>query len=332
MQASLRAHRITSGASPLADQIRTILHQIPDDDLISGLTTYHAGRRGYGLRTLWRTYVAGAYLGTPSFAALIRALEDNPALRAACGIRSPDGIPSKYAYSRFLRKFTAYRNVKRVRDILRAMTRQLYETFPDFGKVVSIDSTDMKAWSNPNHREKADPEAGWVVKQGTNGKKKYVYGWKLHVLANSRWELPIAAKLTAGNVSDVTQASALLREARRTSTRFNPASVAADAGYSSKDLRHVIRRQYKALPVVMPNKGHRKAVAATVQTPEWKRAYRMRTGIERLFGRLKSHRRLDSVTVRGRYKVTVHSLLPMIVAQAWALAVPESPRQLVRAA
>ncbi len=111
-----------------------------------------------------------------------------------------------------------------------------------------------------------------------------------------------------------------------------PASPAAGARHNSQDLRHLIRRQHKALPVVMLNKGHRKAVAATVQTPEWKRAYRMRTGIERLFGRLKSHRRLDSVTVRGRYKVTVHSLLPMIVAQAWALAVPESPRQLMRAA
>ncbi len=116
------------------------------------------------------------------------------------------------------------------------------------------------------------------------------------------------------------------------STRFNPASVAADAGYSSKDIRRLIRRQYKALPVIMPNRGHLKAVRTTVKTPEWRRVYGMRTGIERLFGRLKSHRRLDSVTVRGRYKVTVHSLLPMIVAQAWALAVPESPRQLVRAA
>lgn len=332
MQAFLRVHRITRRESPIADQLRAVFEQIPEDDLLRSLTTYHAGRRGFGLRVLWRTYLAGAYLGVPSFAALTRALQDNPAVAQVCGISDTKGIPSKFAYSRFMRKFTRYRNVKKVRDILRVMTRRCFDEFPGFGKVVSIDSTDVKAWSNPNRRRKTDAEAGWVVKQGTNGKLKYVYGWKIHTLADSTWEIPIAVKITAGNVADVTQASVLLREARTTYSGFSPDSVAADAGYSSIKLRQLIRRQYWAKPVIMPNKTHKQAVRVTVQTPEWKRAYRMRTGIERLFGRLKGHRRLNNVTVRGRYKVTVHSLLPMIVAQAWALAVPESPRQMVRAA
>ena len=59
--------------------------------------------------------------------------------------------------------------------------------------------------------------------------------------------------------------------------------------------------------------------------------YRSRTSIERFFGRMKQFRRLNNITVRGWGKVTVHCTVPLIVAQAWALAVPESPRLAVAA-
>ena len=42
-------------------------------------------------------------------------------------------------------------------------------------------------------------------------------------------------------------------------------------------------------------------------------------------------RSLNSVTVRGLAKVTVHLFISFIVTAAWAFAMPQSPRQLVRA-
>lgn len=69
-----------------------------------------------------------------------------------------------------------------------------------------------------------------------------------------------------------------------------------------------------------PNPTHRKALAETVKTAEWKMIYNRRTAIERLNSRLKGHRRLDSVRVRGRGKVLVHALLAVIVCQAQAVA------------
>ncbi len=48
--------------------------------------------------------------------------------------------------------------------------------------------------------------------------------------------------------------------------------------------------------------------------------YNRRISIERLNGRLKGHRKLNHVRVRGHLKVSVHAMLSIIVCQAQALA------------
>ncbi|MFC1990417.1 transposase [Chloroflexota bacterium] len=96
-----------------------------------------------------------------------------------------------------------------------------------------------------------------------------------------------------------------------------------DAGYSSGQLRKVLRKQYHAEAIIKARKTDR---WITEETPEWQLIYNQRTAVERVFSRMKSHRRLNNVTVRRRRKVSVHSLLPVIVTQAMALAFPEAPR------
>ncbi len=97
-----------------------------------------------------------------------------------------------------------------------------------------------------------------------------------------------------------------------------------DAGYSSRHLRRVIHRQWRAKPLIKAASNHEEWIAE--ETPEWKRIFSRRVAVERAFGRMKNHRRLNNVTVRTKGKVTVHSLLPVIVTQATALAFPDQPR------
>ncbi len=52
--------------------------------------------------------------------------------------------------------------------------------------------------------------------------------------------------------------------------------------------------------------------------------FNRRMAVEGGFGRMKNHRRLNNITVRQHRKVTVHSLIPVIVTQAVALAFPET--------
>lgn len=312
---------------PVFKQLRTLFETIPEDELLKKLKVYYAGRNGYTYKVLWRSYVAMTVLNIPSFAALARTLENNPYVALACGIHSADAIPSKFAYSRFVRKLQEPCNIVHVKNIMRTLNRKCYELLPDFGKSVAIDSTDLKAWSNGSKKRKSDPDAGWIVKGDTNGKRKYVWGYKLNLLVDTTYEIPITAIVTRGNSSDYHNATPLLSQARYIYGKFHPDYVICDAGYSSEALRRVIKRQWSAKPIIKAAKNHYRWIQE--ETSEWQRIYDRRTAVERVFGRMKTHKRLNNVTVRRKRKVTVHSLLPVIVTQAMALAFPDTPRNCV---
>jgi len=177
----------------------------------------------------------------------------------------------------------------------------------------------MKAWSNGGKPVKSDQEAGWSVKTGSQGTKEYVYGFKLHLLIDCEYEMPIAAHVSAGNVHDVERASNVLSEARFTYQSFHPRYVMADKGYSSRTLIKLIQRQYSAEPVIQINSGHKKLIAEwaeTMEMPEYIALARQRPAVERAFSRLKGQRCLNNITVCGLRKVTAHCYLSMIALQA----------------
>lgn len=315
---------------PVYGQLRVLFEAIPEGELLEALKVYYAGRNGYTYKVLWRTYVAMTMLNLPSFAALIRTLENNPYIALACGIVSRESIPSKFAYSRFMRKLEERYNVVQVKNIMRMLTRKCYETFPNFGQSVAIDATDLKAWSNGSKKHKSDKDAGWVIKGDTNGKRKFVWGYKMHLMVDTTYEIPITANITKGNINDVRQATPLLSQARLINSKFHPEYIICDAGYCSQHLRQVIKRQWGAEPIIKVNKRRNKSI--TEETAEWQTIFNRRTAVERVFSRMKTQRRLNNITVRRRRKVTIHSLLPVIVTQAMALAFPETPRNCVSSA
>ena len=182
-----------------------------------------------------------------------------------------------------------------------------------------MDSTSLKGWSNGGKTPKSDRHAGWSVKMGTQGVKESVYGWKLHLICDAEYELPIAANVSAGNVHDQKRASNVLREARVAHSQFRPRYVIADKGYSGLPLDRLIRRQYSAMPIIQTNRGHKRRLermAATESTPEWKALLKQRQSVERVFSRLKGQRSLNSIAVRGRSKVTAHCYLSLVAMQA----------------
>ena len=303
---------------PIAKQLSAIFRSIPDDDLLTALKA-KTGRPGYTVEVLWKTYIAMVVLGLPTFASLIRSLQSNPVLAVACGVTNDDGIPTKFAYSRFVGKLSQPKYVVMVKNIMRSLTRSLYVNLPNFAKSVAIDSTDIKAWANGAKKKTTDRDASWGAKLDTAGKKKFYFGYKLHLLVDTEYELPIAANVATASIHDVRMASRVLSEARFTNSKFHPDYVIADAGYSSDKLRRLIKRQYRAKPIIKVSRAHKKALALFPETEEWKSLYNRRTAIERVNARLKCYRRLNNVTVRRIQKVTVHCFLSLIVVQSQAL-------------
>lgn len=143
----------------------------------------------------------------------------------------------------------------------------------------------------------SDPDAHWSVKENSHGKSEYVFGYKLHLLVDCEYELPIAANVTPGNIHDSLRASNLLR-ARKTYTQFHPDFVMADKAYSSDKLLRTIKRQYRSQPIIDLHPMHKKLIRReewAMATPQWKALYSQRVAVERVFSRLKGQRSLNNM-------------------------------------
>lgn len=90
----------------------------------------------------------------------------------------------------------------------------------------------MRSHSNPDKKVKSDPEADFIVKEGSVY-KVWKWGYKLHLLVDTSWELPIACKVTLAREADVTHLIPLISKARRRFTWFKPWHIVADKGYDA---------------------------------------------------------------------------------------------------
>jgi transposase len=320
---NVRTVRRDTQQPPIVTEIKAVLAELSeyDNELIGALRgPRRRGRPGYDPKILWHCYVAYYFLGLTSVSELIRCLYDNPYIAKACGIDSPDETPSQPTFSRFFTKLSRRILKGEVNRVFHRLTQKFYRAVPDLGKSVAMDSTDIKAWSNGGHRKPTDKDAGWIVKTGTNGRGKFIWGYKVSILVDTTYELPLAVHVMSGNRNDLNAAPPLLSQARWINGKFHPKYVIADAGYSSEALRHLVRRQYRGIPIIKTNPMHRRAVQAYPEDAEWQLVFDRRTSVERVFARLKAHRKLNSLRVRGVNKVRVHCLLSVVVLQAHALA------------
>lgn len=330
------SHGISVGtavqAPPVVAELEAVFLRLDDAELLVALSgPLRRGPKGYPVKVLWHCFIARYVLDLDSTAALIRTLTNNPYIAAACGLPSPDAIPHEATFSRFFAKLARKNIVPLMKDVSRRLVRKHYETLPGFGQRVALDSTVIKAWSNGGKPKKSDQEAGWAIKKGTQGVKEMTYGWKLHLLVDCEYELPIAAHVSAGNVHDAIRATHVLSEARFTYSRFHPQYLMADKGYSGAPLFRTIRNHYHARPIIEVSAAHKKLLKRLGQeqkTPEWKALYKQRQSVERAFSRLKGQRSLNRVTVRRRPKVTVHCYLALIAMQATGITCSKSERLL----
>lgn len=327
MAAALRARQSTSAAlPPLVERLRHVFNNLPDSELVEYIGgPVRRGPKGYPVRVLWQCFVAKYVMGEASTASLIRTFENNPWIAEMCGLNWPD-IPHEATFSRFFAKLAKRFAVPRVKDVSRKLVRLCRDTIPGFSSKVAIDSTTLKGWSNPNRVKVSDKQAGWSVKKNSRGSLSYTYGWKLHLAVDTETELPISAKVTAGNINDSKVMSNVLSEARLSLPQFRPQFIIADAGYSSLSNLILAHRQYRAEPVIDINPGHKSLLKRTAgrRKQDWYQAIRkQRPAVERAFSRLK-HGSLDKITVRGRPKVTVHCYLAMIALQAVAVPISGS--------
>ena len=245
-----------------------ILEALPAEKLLIALEQEHwTGRKGYSVRGMWSALIAGLLYNCHSLADVIRLLKRDKETRLICGF-SKDNMPGEDALGRFLKKLVKHADL--FDECIQDMVNLLRELLPGFGAKLVVDSTDILAYSNGHREHPSDTDASWGAKKKSNsrgeektgegvnqkGRKKesdiyYWFGYKLHLLIDALYELPLAFKLTPANEADTAYMKPLLQKAGLDKEEeTNLEVVITDKGYDSQENNTFVYKDCKAAPII----------------------------------------------------------------------------------
>jgi hypothetical protein len=249
-----------------------VLDAIPDERLMQVLEAERKDRRDdYPIRAVWNSVLAGVIFQHESIESLRRELSRNGQLRAICGLVPYKGgaaVPPSWVYTRFLGKLVKHQ------EAIDAMFDELVETLrtllPDFGARLAVDSKAVDSHGKPpkenaDAKETAsdrrrDHDADWGKKtyrgkreDGTLWEKvKSWFGYKIHLLVDSKYELPVAYLVTKASASDTVNMLPLVEQADKKHPDLleNTAFLSGDKGYDSEENNKELWDLYGIKPII----------------------------------------------------------------------------------
>lgn len=242
-----------SNGQPLIAELNEVFSSVPYQRLVQRIENDKArafsplGRPGYPLETMIKAYLAGYRMGIKNTNDLIVRLQDNEDLREACGFDANESLPHRTTFNRFMNRLMKYQNM--VENCFAEITSKLGELLPGFGEDVAIDLTPVHSHSDPNKKVVSDPQAGWVYKEGKE-KKKWEWGYPLHLVVDVNYELPVAKQLTPAADHEKKVALPLLRKAKTGLPWFKPKAVIGDPAYDKYEIFEGIVKEFDAEPII----------------------------------------------------------------------------------
>jgi hypothetical protein len=218
-------------ADAITEELKAVINNLVNNEFRYNLhrVRRHVGA-GYLMEQLWKAYMISFILDMDCTNDLVRKLEENPSFADICGFDMDKPLPSRWTFDRFI--ISLAEHLELVERLLGKAVDQLHQQLPDFGATVAIDSTPVRSHSNPGRRLRSDSEAGFIVKEGIPH-KVWKWGYKLHLLVDTTWELPIACDVTLARESDVAHLIPLIDKAKQRFDWFRPWHVVADKGYDA---------------------------------------------------------------------------------------------------
>lgn len=194
-----------------------------------------------------------------SVASLLRELNRNSQLRMVSGFQShfhtgKDGVtrlmlaPPPSAYTNFINNLRERR--EELREMFDGLVSYMYENLEDFGEILMVDGKAVQSFATkPSEKasgHKGEHDADWCRKTYTTAtptgevatKTVKWFGFRLHLIADAKYELPVDFTVTKASASEVKEAGKLLEEIKRS----HPEKLKvckyflADRGYDSTDL------------------------------------------------------------------------------------------------
>ena len=251
-------------------RLRLVLGAMPDKALVRCLEQRRGrGVNRYPIRPCWNALLAGVVFQHESAASLLRELRRNGELRDACGFDPFLGggaVPSEDAFGRFLKLVCAHNEW--IREMFDELVRGLAELLPDLGRRLAIDSKAVQSVGKPIRKKwlasppdgRRDSDANWGTKtyagvdeKGVAWKKvSHWFGYKVHLLVDSRYEMPLAFEVTKASASDTKHLLPLVEqlESRLPAVAVRAEECAADRGYDSAENDRELYDSHGIVPVI----------------------------------------------------------------------------------
>jgi IS5 family transposase len=274
------------------DAIHDLIDWSRFETILAGIHNKARGEQAWPPLMMFKALILQAWyaLSDPQ---LEKQLARDLLFRRFVGISVSQSVPDHSTLWRF-------RNKKEVQELqklfLEEVNQQLSEKglYIRSGEISIIDASVIKAQRNrPNKSVSGgntqDPEAGYSVKKGSDGKTKFTYGFKAHINVDEDGIIK-ATEFTPGNVHDSQIFSQLLSGTE--------SQVCADSAYSSENTDKLLEKNNSENRVL--KRAYRNTPLTAEQKAQNKLASGIRSTVERVFGVLKLHHGMAQARYLGK--------------------------------
>lgn len=215
------------------ERLKLVIDNAPDNKIIYKLKKLRGkGRNDWPVEAMWNAFLSSFVFQHPTIEALLRELSRNSQLRKICGIKPKyikqkngtfkvEAAPPASAFSNFLK------NLMKCQEELDEMFKELvdfmYNNLDQFGEILALDGKAISSFATRASKEekpdgRRDIDANWCTKtytESTNTKGEKVikkvtwFGYRLHLLVDAAYELPVAFSVTKASNSEKTEGKKL---------------------------------------------------------------------------------------------------------------------------
>jgi len=248
------------------ERLMLVLEHVPDEGLMSELERQRKwGRDDYPIRAVWNSVLAGIVYQHGSVESLRRELLRNGELRERCGFDPRKGsgaVPASWVYTRFLKLL--YKFKAEIDQMFDRLVDELKALLPDLGFSVAVDSKGVDSAGRPTKEKKRDGrrdmDADWGKKRyhgeredGTLWEKVVRwFGYKIHLLVDTKYEMAISYQVTRASASDTKHLLPLVEEVKEKHLQIykDMDTAATDKGYDSEENCRRLYDEHGIKPVI----------------------------------------------------------------------------------
>jgi hypothetical protein len=248
------------------ERLMLVLEHLPDEGLVRKLEEQRKwGRNDYPIRPVWNSVLAGIVYQHESIDSLRRELLRNGELREQCGFnphRGSEAVPPSWVYTRFLGLLFKFK--AEIDGMFDRLVDELKALLPDLGFSVAVDSKGVNSAGRPTKKVEGDGrrdvDADWGKKiyrgereDGTLWEKVVKwFGYKIHLLVDTRYEMPLGYRVTRASVSDSPQLLPLVGDLKERHPQIHEdiENLSGDKGYDSEENCRQLYDEHGIKPVI----------------------------------------------------------------------------------